>query len=128
MLVFILLCTLLIPLTMVGFGLVCQKHPPKDINGVYGYRTMRSMQNQETWDFAHQVCGRVWRKVGLILLIATFIMNFILYFMKNSISMDIEFCLSIEIFVQTFILLLSIIPVEKALKNNFDDKGNRIEK
>jgi len=25
------------------------KHPPKSINAIYGYRTARSMKNDETW-------------------------------------------------------------------------------
>ena len=60
------LIVLLIPGTMVLFGYVWKKHPPKTINGIYGYRTRRSMQNWATWEFAHQYCARLWRKLGCI--------------------------------------------------------------
>lgn len=53
------LIVLLIPGTMVLFGYVWKKHPPKTINGIYGYRTRRSMQNWATWEFAHQYCARL---------------------------------------------------------------------
>ena len=55
---------LLVPLIMIGIGLSFLKKPPKDINGAYGYRTPMSMKNQDTWDFAHRVCGRVWCIAG----------------------------------------------------------------
>ena len=41
---------LLIPAIMVGIGARFLKHPPKTINALYGYRTARSMKNQETWN------------------------------------------------------------------------------
>ncbi len=30
------------------------RFPPKKINAIYGYRTPRSMRNQEAWDFANK--------------------------------------------------------------------------
>ena len=55
---------LLIPGIMVGIGTRFLKHPPGTINAWYGYRTARSMKNQETWDFAHETCGRLWVRLG----------------------------------------------------------------
>ena len=34
-------------------GIIFYKFPPKKINSVYGYRTPRSMTNQDTWDSAN---------------------------------------------------------------------------
>ena len=59
---FWLFCTassLLIPLVMLFFGRRFLTKPPKSINSLYGYRTARSMKNQQTWDFAHRVCGKL---------------------------------------------------------------------
>ena len=36
-------------------GMLFKKHPPKHINGFYGYRTRRSMKNQKHWDLAQQL-------------------------------------------------------------------------
>ena len=55
---------LLIPGIMVGIGTRFLKHPPGTINAWYGYRTARSMKNQETWDFAHETCGKLWVRLG----------------------------------------------------------------
>lgn len=67
--VFMLCMDLLIPLFMVGFGAIFLKHPPREINGIYGYRTSRSMASQETWDYAHAYFGKLWFIIGIIMLI-----------------------------------------------------------
>lgn len=35
-------------------GLIFKKNPPKEINWWYGYRSRRSMKNQEQWSFAQK--------------------------------------------------------------------------
>ena len=58
---------LLIPLTMAGFGkLFTTKIPP--INAAFGYRSMMSMKNRDTWEFAHKYCGRLfaWLQISLL--------------------------------------------------------------
>ena len=57
---FWLFCTassLLIPLVMLFFGRRFLTKPPKSINSLYGYRTARSMKNQQTWDFTTGCAG-----------------------------------------------------------------------
>ena len=57
--IFMLVMDLLIPVTMVFIGKRFQKKPPKEINGIYGYRTAMSMKNKETWKYAHRCCGKL---------------------------------------------------------------------
>ena len=52
--VFMLILLLLMPLFMIVFGRVFMTNAPKDINTSFGYRTKRSMKNQDTWAFAHK--------------------------------------------------------------------------
>lgn len=114
------LIVLLILGTMVLFGYLWKKHPPKTINGIYGYRTRRSMQNWATWEFAHQYCARLWRKLGCITAAASVLV--LLPFL--SLAEDtLMLAAAILTFLQMFPLLLSIIPVEAALKRNFDEYG-----
>ena len=58
LLIFVLVTTLLIPIIMLVFGAIFSKKAPKSINHIYGYRTPRSMKNQNTWEFANMYCGR----------------------------------------------------------------------
>lgn len=106
-------------------GLLFTKHPPKKINFAYGYRTERSMKNQETWDFAHQFIGKLWLKWGICTTIVS-ILSAVGCYLFDFVS---KWCLLINIAVLSFVvlvMLLSIPPTEIALKENFDEKGNRI--
>lgn len=116
------LCNMLIPLIMVFSGYMMYKHPPKDINGLIGYRTERSRKNKDTWKFAHDYCGRLWLMVGFVLLIPTIIAQ--IPFAKSSDDVVGLITIVIET-VQVLTLIGSILPVEKALKDNFDDDGNK---
>ena len=71
--IFLFLCNLLIPLIMLIAGYSMYKNPPKEINGLVGYRTAMSRKNKDTWAFAHNYCGKLWMKSGGILLIPTVI-------------------------------------------------------
>lgn len=122
--IFLYICNLLIPIIMLIFGNVFIKHPPGSINMAYGYRTKRSMKNQETWNFAHEYCGRIWKNAGAATLVISLLISLAVFFMDDAgfgyLSLILEH-------LQLVILIGSIYPVEKALKKNFDDEGKRKE-
>lgn len=118
----LLICDLLIPVMMLGFGRIMYKRAPKDINYIFGYRTTRSMKNDDTWRFAHEYCGRLWWRIGLIMLISTAIVHIPFY---NSSKDTIGIVATIVMTVQVVVLMLSIIPTEIALKKTFNDDGTR---
>ena len=122
--VFMAVVSLFVPIIMVIFGKSFLKAAPKEINGIYGYRTAMSMKNQDTWEFAHKHFGKVWFYAGLILLPLNIIpLLFVMGESKDLIgTVGILVCL-----IDTAVMLLSIIPTERALKKNFDSDGNRIK-
>ena len=61
--------TLIIPLTMMGFGRAYGKKAPKDRNDPFAYRSGMSKKNQDTWEFAHSVFGGIWFRAGRVMLI-----------------------------------------------------------
>ncbi|MFA6941989.1 MAG: SdpI family protein [Clostridiaceae bacterium] len=120
--IFLFVCNIIIPIIMLLFGMKFRKHGPKNINGIYGYRTSMSMKNKETWEFAHKYCGRLWLKIGFLMLIPSIILSTIGYKLDNETQGIIEAAL---VSIQTIVLIVSIFPVEIALKKNFDEDGNR---
>lgn len=116
------ICNLLLPLIMIIAGYAMYKNPPKKINEVIGYRTARSTKNMETWKFAHNYCGHLWLKLGLILIIPTIIIQ--IPFVQAGENVIGIVTLIIE-GIQLAILIGSIMWVEKALKRNFDENGNK---
>lgn len=119
---FIFACDLLIPIMMIWFGRIMWKHTPKDINYIFGYRTTRSMKNEDTWRFAHEYCGRLWWKIGLIMLIPTVLVHIPFY---NSNEETLGIVAAIVMTIQIIVLIASIFPTEIALKKTFNDDGTR---
>lgn len=113
-----------VPTVLLGFGWRFMKKPPQDINGAYGYRTSMSMKNRDTWEFAHQVCGRVWRRMGWALLALSAVL---LAWMETRPGGErTNWMLGILVVItEGAALILTIIPVERALKKTFDRDGNR---
>ena len=120
--IFMLVCNLLVPIAMLVFGLLFEKRPPKKINYVYGYRTTRSMKNQDTWQFAHRFCGRLWKRLGGITLLIPLL--FTIFTWKLDIE-ELGYASIALLFLQLVILFVSIVPTEKALKKTFDEYGRR---
>lgn len=123
---FWLYCTamcLLVPAVMLYFGWRFSKKPPQKINALYGYRTSRSMKNQQTWDYAHQVCGKLWFRAGIVMLPLS------LLAMLPGLGKDTQalgIWLMGVVLVQVVVMIATIFPVEKALKRKFDKFGRRI--
>lgn len=120
--IFMNVCNFLVPALMIIFGRVFLKHPPKTINGVYGYRSTMSSKNQKTWDFAHQYCGKLWWRIGWFLFAAS-IFAMLLVLGKDGDTVGIWGTV-IET-IQCAVLILSIFPTERALRKNFNKDGSR---
>ena len=54
--VFLMICTFLIPVIQVIAGWAMRYHTPKQINSWIGYRTMRSTKDETAWLFANRYC------------------------------------------------------------------------
>lgn len=118
--IFMLLMDFLIPLMMIGIGRLFMKRPPKRINGIYGYRTKRSMKTQETWDFAHHYLGNLWFKIGLVLIPLSALPLIFVY------GKDVDLIGTVGAVVTLFEIVPMIVPIfptERALKENFDEYG-----
>ena len=120
--IFMLIMVLLIPLTMLFFGRLLFRRIPKKINYVYGYRTKRSMRNEETWKFANQYLGKLWYRCGLLSAPLSVIAIAIVFGKGTETVGTVG---GIITMIQMIPLVGAIIPTEIALKNNFDENGRR---
>ena len=121
--VFMLVMNLLIPAAMIGHGRRFTKDPPREINMGNGYRTNRSMKNQETWDFAQLYCGKVWWKWGRAL-IPLAVVGQALTLLCPTVQSMCRWSLA-PTTVEVVVMAAIYFPVERALKRNFDKDGNR---
>lgn len=77
MFIFLLVCSLLVPLSMIILGKRWENNPPEDINGLSGYRTTMSRLNKDTWSYAHKYWGKINFCIGVILAVIS--SAFVLY-------------------------------------------------
>jgi uncharacterized membrane protein len=102
-----------LPLFIVGFvfslaAFITLKFPPKKINSIYGYRTSRSMKNQENWDLAQRFSSQLMLKQGLILLATAILLEVL------PIPMEVATLISMLLLVTSVIILF--VQTEKRLK------------
>ncbi len=119
---FMFVTSLLIPCIMIVFGCLFCRRAPKKINIWYGYRTSRSMKNEDTWSFAHQHLARTWLIVGAILLAASVIPMVAVYGKDEDTVSVVSLVL---LFAQMIPMVVSLFPTERALKRTFDENGMR---
>ena len=118
--IFMTCCTLLLPVIMICTGAALRRGKFSTINPVSGYRTRRSMQNQQTLDYAQRECGRLWMRWGSTMLVLTVIA--MLLFMGEDTD-HIGVVGSVITVLQMIPLFLSIVIVEKKLREKFDENG-----
>jgi len=121
--IYAVVMSFLIPIIMIACGYWMWKKPPRNINSMFGYRTMRSMKNQDTWDFAHEYGGRLWYRWGWGLLIFTGVCLLIATELEQ---VSYTVVMLIFVILQTIFLCATIYPIERTLAHTFDKDGNRI--
>lgn len=114
--VFMTICNLMLPVLMILTGKLFVKNPPNNINNIYGYRTSRSMKNQDTWNFAHLYCGKLWWKIGWGMLPIS-VISMLPTIGKGDDSIGI--LSSIIIIIECIIMFISIFFTERALTKKF---------
>ena len=116
--IFMLICNLLIPAAAVWYGRRFRASPPREPNAWFGYRTARSMKSRDAWNFAQRKMGEVWGRWGyamvppVVTLLCPTVDGMCLWSLPITTA-------------EVLLLLLSMIPVERALKENFDENGRR---
>lgn len=125
--IFMLVMNLLTPLVMIIYGRVFEKKPPKIERSkfAFGYRTVMSMRNEETWEYAHRFFGKLWFRFGIAVGVISIIA---LFFVIGKDKDTIGFAGMIICYVQLVAMLLPVIPTELALRRRFDKYGNRKDK
>ena len=115
------ICSLILPLFMLMTGKLLKDYP-NNINGAFGHRTRRSMQNMDTWRFAHDYSGKLNWKMGKILLVPSALVLIPFYHSNETV---INIVATILVLIQCAVDIALAFLTESALKKTFDDYGIR---
>ena len=121
----IFLCDLILPLAFIGMGQRFTKCPPETIDPMQGYRTVMSMKNQDTWEFAQAYYGRTCYKIGWATLFVTVLAQ--VWMLRGPVG-SIDGCIRHVGFIlleSVAVVTANYVPVERALRRTFDKGGNR---
>ncbi|MBQ9972120.1 MAG: SdpI family protein [Firmicutes bacterium] len=118
---FMLLMVILIPAIMTISGKVLSEGGTAR-NRTFGYRTSMSMKNDDTWEFANEMLGHMWIRMGPALLPVSVIpMLFVMGKGEEAISI----MATVIVCIQCIPIVLTAVIVEKALRRSFDKNGRR---
>ncbi|MFS4492957.1 SdpI family protein [Maribacter sp. 2308TA10-17] len=104
-----------IPAIFLIAAFLWKKFPPKTISHFYGYRTRRTMSNQDIWDYANQIGPKMFLTLGLVLLIIT-VLGYLIFSQK---------VILIVIFAMLIGIGVGMFWCETQLNKYFDKNGNR---
>jgi len=96
-------------------SIIFWKFPPKKINNLYGYRTIKAMQNEQIWDFANSVFNKnllIYSGISLLgsLLLASFT------------SKELTWQPMLLVLLS---VLVSVIKTERGLSDKYTEEGKR---
>ena len=119
--IYMTICTVIVPLIMLGFGAWMFLTPPDEINDFTGYRTPMSTKNPLTWAFAHRFAGRLWMILGAVTTPPSLLLMILL---PDGTEDSVGTVSGIIVTVQCIALLATIVATEIALHRHFDRNGN----
>lgn len=118
--IFMFIVTLLIPVALLLTWYLCPKL--KTINNASGYRTKRSMQNQDYVDFAQKYCS----KISLYMFFPSLILAIAIMPTVSSKPINRIGWVGLGItMIQMMSFIIIMISTEKALKKTFDESKNK---
>ena len=104
----------LMGLIFVITALISLRFPPKKINNLYGYRTGKSMKNQQIWDFSQKYSSVRMLQIGFFLLAVSFLG---LIFHLNE-KQQVIFGVTLSALVCIYLFW----STERAIKKNFPNE------
>lgn len=121
--VIIAVCNMLLPLTMLGLGLMIWLTKP-GYGDAFGYRTTWSLKSKETWERAQGLFGGICTKVYAVLSVLTLISG-VMPIIVNADEIALVIFVN-AVNLVNFIALFVIIGVTDGIvKREFDKDGNR---
>ncbi len=116
---FMLGMCLMIPVMMIVFGACMLKKPD-----AMWYHSGRSIKSKEAGRYANLLCGKLWKKTGWVMLLPPVVLMLPMYGKEED---PIGIVSTAIIVLQTTVMIVTIILVEKGLRREFTKTGEPID-
>jgi uncharacterized membrane protein len=101
-------------------GAIFSRFPANTINMYYGYRTRKSMLNQDTWNVANTFSGILMKRIGVVSILIGIIISLA--------SSSIGFVAIANVVLTIASAILLVVLTERKLDEEFDKDGIRKNK
>ena len=101
---------------LLGLSWYYKKYPPKKINELYGFRTRKTMSNQEIWDVANKRNAQDLWKFALYLTVLSVLL----------IVFKVPYAIFIHLGAMLIGLGIAVYASIRYIDKHFDKNGNRI--
>ena len=106
---------IILDILILGLAIIFRVARPKEINSLYGFRTKKSMLNQDTW----RVANVYWTNLNLLGSVFVLLFQGALLILKKPIEgIIVGTCVAWVV-----MLIASIILTNRVLSTNFDEEG-----
>ena len=102
-------------------GLIQKRCPPKEINSLYGYRTTRSMKDQQHWDEGNKYSKQFMLNCGWVLLVAGILLSITLNFFNIDPKLKAWLQVALVVAGSVVVVIVLFTKTEKHLKDTFND-------
>ncbi|MCK9322837.1 MAG: SdpI family protein [Lachnospiraceae bacterium] len=103
---------------LIGYLMV--KTPPGKPNPYIGYRTSSTRKSQDSWDYGQKICGKMFLKVGAILIPLLLLINVSLNVIGGLESLV---CMIITMVIELVVLIVGVIYIEREMREYNKSKG-----
>ncbi|MFD0766264.1 SdpI family protein [Mucilaginibacter lutimaris] len=102
-------------------GYIQKCFPPKEINSLYGYRTARSMQDQQHWDEGNKYSTQLMLNCGWVLLVAGIMLSIALNLFDIDPKLKAWMQVAVVVAGSVVVVMVLFTKTEKHLKDTFND-------
>ncbi|MGV4439059.1 SdpI family protein [Ornithobacterium rhinotracheale] len=103
---------LLIDLILMLLPVVFYFFPPKKMNSLYGYRTLKSFKDQRSWDFAQRYSAKRLLQISFIIML----LQITMILLGVDANIENSYLLSVTLLSYIIGLIICVISTEIALK------------
>ena len=118
----VLIISEILPLFVLLCGLRFRRGVPYNVLTIISYRTEKSMRSRASWDYAHNLCGRIWVVLGAVTAaVAAAAVTSASFFADAAVG----YTAAIVMMSELAAIIISAACVEHALGRAFDKNGRR---
>ena len=116
----VLIISEILPLFVLLCGLRFRRGVPYNVLTIISYRTEKSMRSRASWDYAHDLCGKIWVVLGAVSAVVAALVIALSFRLDDSTFGNTATAVMAS---ELAAIIISVVCIERALGRAFDKNG-----